>query len=99
MAVAAFTFLSSEVMTGGSLGAIALANRRHLMEQSTEGQILAFLRHLRRQPKAESDPTMVCGEPDALLIPCTSKFCFHSKLLFSFIKARKPPLRHSNIVY
>ncbi|KAK7428450.1 hypothetical protein QQZ08_005069 [Neonectria magnoliae] len=71
MAVAAFTFLSPDVATG-PLGPSALENRRHLMEQATEGQILAFLRELQGESKAGSDPSMVCGESDALLIPFTN---------------------------
>ncbi|KAJ2902537.1 uncharacterized protein MKZ38_000502 [Zalerion maritima] len=71
MAVAAFTFLPPEV-AGGLLGPIALENRRHLMDQSTEGQVLAFLRELRRGSKTGSDPTLVCGESDALLMPFTN---------------------------
>ncbi|KAK1754792.1 hypothetical protein QBC47DRAFT_226401 [Echria macrotheca] len=71
MAIAACAFLSHEVATG-PLGPIALENRRHLVEQSTEGQVLACLRELRRQPKAESDPSMVCGASDAVLVPFTN---------------------------
>ncbi|KAF2470527.1 uncharacterized protein BDR25DRAFT_287514 [Lindgomyces ingoldianus] len=71
MAVAAFTFLSPEVATG-PLGPIALENRRHLIEQSTEAQVLAFLRELRRESKSSSDPAMVCGESGALLMPLTN---------------------------
>jgi len=71
MAVAAFTFLSPEVAVG-PLGPIALENRRHLMEQSTEAQILAGLRELQQESKSASDPTMVCGETDALLMPFTN---------------------------
>jgi hypothetical protein len=71
MAVAAFTFLSPDIATG-PLGPIALENRRYLMEQSTEAQVLAGLRELRRESKSGSDPAIVCGEPDALLIPFTN---------------------------
>jgi hypothetical protein len=71
MAVAAFTFLSSEVATG-PLGPIARENRRHLIEQSTEAQVLAFLRELQREFKSGSDATLVRGEPDAVLIPFTN---------------------------
>ncbi|KAH7050156.1 hypothetical protein B0J12DRAFT_719045 [Macrophomina phaseolina] len=71
MAVAAFTFLSPEVATG-PLGPIALESRRCLTDQSTEAQVLAFLRELRRESKSGSDPASVCGEPDALLMPFTS---------------------------
>jgi hypothetical protein len=70
MAVAACTFLSPEIATG-ALGPIALENRRHLTEQATEAQVLAFLRKLRREPG--SDPALVlCGQPDALLMPFTN---------------------------
>ncbi|KIW70220.1 hypothetical protein PV04_02512 [Phialophora macrospora] len=71
MAVAAFAFLSPEVATG-PLGPIALENRRQLMEQSTEAQVLACLRELRRGSNSGSDPAMVCGESDALLMPFTN---------------------------
>ncbi len=71
MVVAAFAFLSPTVATG-PLGPIALENRRHLMEQATEGQVLAFLRQLRKGSKGNRDPTLVCGEPDALLMPFTN---------------------------
>ncbi|KAJ5470153.1 hypothetical protein N7530_007510 [Penicillium desertorum] len=71
MAVAAFTFLSPEIATG-PLGPIALENRRHLMEQSTEAQVVAFLHELRRGSKAGSDPALLCGESNAVLIPFTN---------------------------
>lgn len=71
MAVAAFTFLSSEVARG-PLGLIALVNRQHLMDQSTEAQVLAFLRELRREWNSSSDPALLCGESDALLMPFTN---------------------------
>ena len=72
MALAAFAMLSPEVASG-PLGPIAMENRRCLTEQSTEGQVLAFLRKLRRSPKSGSDPAMVvCSEPDALLMPFTN---------------------------
>jgi hypothetical protein len=72
MAVAAFTFVSSEVATG-PLGPIALENRRHLIEQSTEPQVLAYLRELRREQKSVSDPaSMLYCESNALLMPFTN---------------------------
>lgn len=71
MAVAAFASIPASISTG-PLGQIALENRRHLMEQATEGQVLAFLRELRQLPKTQSDPSMVCGESDALLLPFTN---------------------------
>lgn len=71
MAVAAFAFLSTEV-ANGPLGLIALESRRHMMEQSTEAQVLAFLRELRCQSKTGSDPALLCGESDAVLLPFTN---------------------------
>jgi len=71
MAVAACAFLPHEIATG-PLGPIALENRRHLVEQSTEGQVLACLRELRAQPKKDSDPSMVCGDSNAVLVPFTN---------------------------
>lgn len=71
MAVAAFTFLTPEV-ANGPLGFTALQNRRHLMEQTTEPQVLAFLHQLRQESKSGSDPASICGESDALLIPFTN---------------------------
>lgn len=71
MAVAAFAFLSSD-LTVGPLGLIALANRRHLVEQSTEAQILASLREMRMESKSGSDPAVLCGDPTALLMPFTN---------------------------
>ncbi|KAJ4982702.1 BCL5p [Stagonosporopsis vannaccii] len=72
MAVAAFALLSSDVATG-PLGAIALENRRHLTEQSTEPQVLAYLRELCKDQKPATDPasTLYC-DSDALLIPFTN---------------------------
>jgi hypothetical protein len=71
MAVAAFTFLSADTAVG-PLGQIALENRNHLQEQSTEAQVLAFLRELKTDSKSGGDPTLLCGESDALLIPFTN---------------------------
>ena len=74
MVVAACTFLSPE-MAMGPLGAIALENRRHVMEQSTESQVLAFLRKLQNGAnKSENhDPALVlCGDPNAVLMPVTN---------------------------
>lgn len=69
MAVAAFTFISHEVAIG-PLGPIALENQRHLMEQSTEPQVLAYLRELRKEENDGVDPaTMLYCESNALLMP------------------------------
>jgi len=80
MAVAAFTFISPDVAVG-PLGPIALENRRHLMEQATEPQVLAYLRELRKDskhdPESDSDApvdpaTMLYCDSDALLMPFTN---------------------------
>lgn len=71
MAMASFSFLSADAARG-TIGDAALANRRHLMEQGTEGQVLAFLRELRGDPKAGGDPKIICGESDAVLLPFTN---------------------------
>jgi len=71
MAVAACTFLSSEMARGG-LVHIALENRRCLGEQSTEPQVLAFVRELRQNPALGGDPSIVCGDPNAVLVPFTN---------------------------
>ena len=72
MSVAGFTFISSDVSTG-PLGHIALENRRHLMEQSTEPQVLAYLREVRQEYGSGGDPsTMLYCDSDALLMPFTN---------------------------
>lgn len=70
MAVAAFTFVSPEVATG-PLGPIALENRHHIMEQSTEPQVLAYLRELRREQRADPASMLYC-ESNTLLMPFTN---------------------------
>ncbi|TVY80892.1 Transcriptional regulator sdnM, partial [Lachnellula suecica] len=72
MAVPAFTCLSADTVAARSLGTIALENRRQLMEQASRSQIVAFLQWLQGKPKAEQDPSFVCGETDAILIPVTN---------------------------
>lgn len=69
MVIAAFTFVSPEVATG-PLGPIALENRDHLMEQATESQVVAGLRETRNG--AMTNSALLCGEPDAVLIPFTN---------------------------
>ncbi|KAF9735690.1 hypothetical protein PMIN06_006779 [Paraphaeosphaeria minitans] len=72
MVVAAFTFVEHSIAIG-PLGPIARLNRQHLVEQATEAQILANLRELRKQPPGRVDPvSMICGDPDALLMPYTN---------------------------
>lgn len=72
MVVAAFTFVEHAIAIG-PLGPIALLNRQHLVKQATEAQILANLRELRKQPPGRVDPvSMICGDPDALLMPYTN---------------------------
>ncbi|KAL4911909.1 hypothetical protein BDW62DRAFT_206976 [Aspergillus aurantiobrunneus] len=71
MTVAAFTSLSAD-HARRPLGCIVLENRHCLMEQLTEHQVLAFLRHMRSQPGSGRDYNLVCGEPDTLLMPFTN---------------------------
>ena len=71
MAIAACTFLSPST-AAGNLGPIALENRRCLMEQATEAQVLAFMRELVYNPALGRDPSMVFGDPDAILVPFTN---------------------------
>ncbi|KAK1983635.1 hypothetical protein LZ30DRAFT_748508 [Colletotrichum cereale] len=72
MAVGAYTFLSADGARG-PLGQIAQENRRHLMEQATEGQVLALLQELLKDSKSGGgDPRLLCGDPDALLMPFTN---------------------------
>ncbi|ORY09327.1 hypothetical protein BCR34DRAFT_589431 [Clohesyomyces aquaticus] len=71
MAVAGFAFISPEVARG-PLGPIALENRRHLMEQATQGQVLAAVRELRQQRKDGNEQPVLCGDSGALLMPFTN---------------------------
>jgi len=71
MAIAACTFVSAETATG-SLGAIALENRRCLSEQATEPQVLAFLRELCADPALVANPVVFCGDANAILVPFTN---------------------------
>jgi hypothetical protein len=71
MAIAACTFLCPETAIG-NLGPIALENRRHLIEQSTEAQVLAFMRELCYNPSLGADPSHVFGDPNAILVPFTN---------------------------
>ena len=71
MAVAAFAFLPGDSHTK-PLGHVALENRHHLMEQATEGQVLAFLRELQQSAKTGGDPNILCGPSDAVLLPFTN---------------------------
>ncbi|KAL1867453.1 hypothetical protein Daus18300_006297 [Diaporthe australafricana] len=71
MAIAAYTFLSADCARG-PLGQIALENRRHLSEQTTEGQVLAFMHELLPDSKPGGDPRVLCGDPNAVLLPFTN---------------------------
>lgn len=72
MAVAAFSSVSAEAARG-PLGPLALENRRHIKEQSTESQVLAYLRELQKGKTLRCDPaTMLYCEPSALLMPFTN---------------------------
>lgn len=97
MAVAAFTSVSAEVATG-SLGAIALENRRHLIEQSTEPQVLAYLREVQREQQTGGDPaTMLYCDADNLLIPFTNwtRANFYKTIDFSHAVVRAGETRQS----
>ncbi|KAL0932131.1 BCL5p [Colletotrichum truncatum] len=69
MAIAAYTFLPADCATS-PLGQIALENRHHLLDQSTEGQVLAFMEELSKDSKG--DPRVLCGDSNALLLPLTN---------------------------
>ncbi|OBT91973.1 hypothetical protein VE01_09919 [Pseudogymnoascus verrucosus] len=71
MAVSAFSLFTPELLRG-PLGPIALENRRQLMEQATEPQLLALLREMRQSYTPGSDTTVLCGESHALLMPFTN---------------------------
>ncbi|CCF44439.1 BCL5p [Colletotrichum higginsianum] len=72
MVVAAHTLLSADGARG-QLGQIALENRRHLMAQSTEGQVLAFLHEQLKDCESGGNPRMLlCTDPDAVLLTFTN---------------------------
>ncbi|KFY99647.1 hypothetical protein V498_00599 [Pseudogymnoascus sp. VKM F-4517 (FW-2822)] len=71
MAVSAFALFTPELLRG-PLGPIARESRRHLMEQTTEPQLLAILRDLRQNYSPGSDTSFLCGESNALLMPFTN---------------------------
>ncbi|KAI4701832.1 hypothetical protein J4E89_010523 [Alternaria sp. Ai002NY15] len=80
MLVPGFTFLSPDMATG-PLGPIALHNRQRLLEQATEGQVLASL----REQRISGDPsTLLYSDADAMLVPFTdwSKAKFFSTVDF-----------------
>lgn len=68
MAVSAFSLFTPELLRG-PLGPIALQNRRNLMEQATEPQLLALLREMKKNYTPGGDTTILCGESNALLMP------------------------------
>ncbi|KAF7194592.1 O-acetyltransferase PaAT-2 [Pseudocercospora fuligena] len=71
MALASFTFLPAAALTA-PIGIIADQNRTQFSMQSSEGQILAYLREVRSQPKGSRDPSTLCGPSDAVLMPFTN---------------------------
>ncbi|ELR06041.1 hypothetical protein VC83_02270 [Pseudogymnoascus destructans] len=71
MAVSAFSLFTPELLRG-PLGPIALENRRQLMEQATEPQLLALLREMSQSYTPGGDTTILCGESHALLMPFTN---------------------------
>ncbi|KAK4624440.1 Acetyltransferase BOT5 [Fulvia fulva] len=64
MSLVTFTFLSSQATTG-SLGSIAVENRRHFAEQTTEAQTLKLLRATQRDIKTQGAPKLLFGEWNA----------------------------------
>ncbi|ELR04216.1 hypothetical protein VC83_07995 [Pseudogymnoascus destructans] len=71
MAVSAFSLFTPELLRG-PLEPIALENRRQLMEQATEPQLLALLREMSQSYTPGGDTTVLCGEFHALLMPFTN---------------------------
>lgn len=72
MAMPGFSFVSPEV-AAGPLGISALENRRCLMEQSTESQVLAWLRELRKEETADGNPLAILYcESNDMLFPFTN---------------------------
>ena len=65
MTLVAYAFLSPQLATG-SVGSIALAHRRSLADQSTEQQMLSFLRVLYQDVKAGKSPRLLFGGADSL---------------------------------
>ncbi|RDW87132.1 uncharacterized protein DSM5745_03774 [Aspergillus mulundensis] len=68
MAMGTFAFHSPALIKNGTLGPLALQNRRDLTAQATEKQVLALLRELRQRAKSGREPVIVCGEPNATLM-------------------------------
>ncbi|KFY15502.1 hypothetical protein V491_05655, partial [Pseudogymnoascus sp. VKM F-3775] len=71
MVVSVFALFTPELLRG-PLGPIALQNRRNLMEQATEPQLLALLREMKKNYTPGGDTTILCGESNALLMPFTN---------------------------
>lgn len=70
--VAAFVFVEHSMATG-PLGPITRLNRQKISEQATEAQIIANMRELQKQPPGRVNAvSMICGNPDALLMPYTN---------------------------
>ncbi|KAL4907675.1 hypothetical protein BDW74DRAFT_111791 [Aspergillus multicolor] len=72
MTMGAFAFLPPALLKNGTLGPLALANRRLVTEQCTEGQVLAVFRELRNQAEVAGDPVILCGEANATLMIVTN---------------------------
>lgn len=82
MVLLTYTFLSSQLV-GGPVGPIALSNRQHMVEQTTEPQTLALLKTVLRDIKSGKSPRLLFGEPDALPI------IFNNLTKVEMIKAAK----------
>lgn len=58
MLMLTFAFLGAELLSG-PVGDIAVAHRRHVQEQTTESQVLSFMRNFRKDADATTAPLRV----------------------------------------
>lgn len=65
MTLITYTFLSPQAAKG-SVGSIALAHRRHLVEQATEQQVMSFVRSVHRDIEAGKSPRLLFGDRDSV---------------------------------
>ncbi|KAL4876508.1 hypothetical protein BJY04DRAFT_222989 [Aspergillus karnatakaensis] len=72
LTMGAFALVPAALLKAGALGPLALAHRRLVVEQCTEGQVLAIFRELRHEAKVAGEPVMVCGEANAALMVVTN---------------------------
>jgi hypothetical protein len=65
MVLSTYAFLSAKTATG-PIGAVAVSHRRHFAEQSTEKQIICFLKSVYRDIDAAQNPRLFFGESKAV---------------------------------